>query len=200
MHEMRREFLNGRLLALCGPSGRLVPPRNMGAAAQADELAALGRTVSSIAPSVDYASWWTRFEDALLGGLSSRAWPTIADIRRTARDLQEAARASAARPTGGAEEAPHVYSLVEEWWLRFGAPGPGAMPRAHHARRLVDAGHASWGRLWRAGFPIPDSARPEAMSERDAEHESRLSEIRAMGHRLSGNEAGNSTQKVRTTE
>lgn len=188
----RKEFLDGRLFALCGPAGRLVPPRGMGEAAQKDELAALARAISGIAPSFGYESWWTRFEDVLLGGLNSRAWPAIADVRRAGRELQEAARAGAARPgLGAADENPQVYEMVEQWWLRFGAPGPGAMARARHAQRLVEAGHASWGRLWRAGFPIPDWARREAMAERDGDHERILGELLAMGAQLSGQRISN---------
>lgn len=182
----RKEFLDGRLFALCGPAGRLVPPRGMGETAQKDELAALARAISGVAPSFGYEAWWTRFEDALLGGLSSRAWPSMADLRRAGRELQEAARAGVARPgPGAADENPQVYEMVEQWWLRFGAPGPGAMACARHAQRLVEAGYASWGRLWRAGFPIPDWARREAMAERDVDHQRILEELRAMGEQLS---------------
>lgn len=185
---MRKEFLAARLLALCGPAGRLVPPRGMGPAAQADELAALGRAVSSAAPSAYYEAWWSRFEDALLGGLTSRAWPTLGEIRRAAREVQSADKAGAG-PTAGAEEPPYIYQYVEEWWRKFHAAGPGSLPKSGHAVRLVNAGLATWGQLWRVGFPIPDWARPAAMEERDPAHEAILADIRAMGERLRAQEA-----------
>lgn len=180
---MRKEFLDGRLFALCGPAGRLVAPQRMGQTAQADELAALGRAINGAAPSVGYEAWWPRFEDALLGGLASRAWPTLSEIRRAAREVQTTAKARAEQATA-ADEPPHIFQIVEEWWLKFRSAGPGSLPKQGHARRLVDAGQATWGQLWRAGFPIPDWARGQAMEERDPAHETILAGIREMGERL----------------
>lgn len=180
---MRKEFFDARLFALCGPAGRLVPPQRMGPAAQADELAALARAINSAAPSLGYEAWWPRFEDALLAGLSSRAWPTLGEVRRAAREVQAAAKARADE-AAGPDEPPHIYQMVEEWWLKFRASGPGSLPRQGHASRLVDAGHATWGQLWRAGFPIPDWARATAMAEPDPAHEAILADIRAVGERL----------------
>lgn len=179
---MRKAYLDARLFALCGPEGRLVPPQRMGKAAQADELAALRRAINGAAPLSGYEVWWPRFEDALLGGLSSRAWPTLGEIRRAVREMQAAAKARADQATAY-DEPPLAFQIVEEWWLKFRAAGPGSLPRPGHARRLVDAGHATWGQLWRAGFPIPDWARSRAMEEPDPAHETILADLREMSER-----------------
>ncbi|PJN96091.1 hypothetical protein CNY89_04610 [Amaricoccus sp. HAR-UPW-R2A-40] len=181
----RTDFLNSKILGLCGNDGRLVPPRGMGGQAQADELAALGRALDRLAPSSGYESWWSRFEDALLAAATTRAWPLIGDVERAAKSLREGdmRRASSPGTSSGIEPA-HIYGIVEEWWLRFRDAGPASLPNAGHAKRLVEAGHAAYGELWRKGFPIPDSAREQAKAEKAPDHEAVLAEIRKMGERL----------------
>lgn len=188
MTTIRVTFLNAKLFGLCGPDGRLVPPRGMGQQAQADELAALGRALDRLAPSTAYEAWWPRFEDALMSAATTRAWPLIGDVERAAksvRETEQASRAAASRSDPGLEPA-HIYAMVEEWWRKFRDAGPGSVPKAHHAHRLVAAGLATWGELWRKGFPIPDAMRETAKAERDPGHEAILADIRAMGDRLRG--------------
>ena len=189
---LRMTYLNGKLFSLCGPDGRLVPPLRMGQQAQADELAALGRALDRLAPASGYEAWWPRFEDALMGAATTRAWPLIGDVERAAKSLREVEKARLASPGSYApeNEPPHIYQIVEEWWLKFRDAGPGSVPRPHHAKRLVDAGHATWGELWRKGFPIPDYARDAAKTEKDPSHEAILADIRAMGERLRANASG----------
>ena len=179
----RTDFLDGKLLDLCGPTGRLRAPASYGERAQADELAALGRAVDRSAPTTGYEAWWSRFEDALLETLKTRAWPTVSEIARAAERIRgQQVAAAQADPLGN--EPAHLYEMVVEWWLKFRSAGPGSIPKDRHAQRLVNDGHATWGELRRAGFSIPAWAKERAKAERDPNHERILADIHAMGSHL----------------
>lgn len=187
MRNARSDFLEVKLLAMCGPNRMLVPPKGMGEAAQADTLALLGRALDGVAPTVGYEAWWSRFEIALLGGLTSRAWPAVADVVRAAKEVQVSSKEAAANASlMGAGEAPHIAQMVEDWWKQFRRPGPGSLPRHHHAKPMVDAGLATYGQLWRAGFPLPQWAVEIAKAEQDPDHAAISREIEDMAARLRG--------------
>lgn len=62
-------------------------PRNLhgNEKAQADEFAALVRSVNRLAPEENFQEWWPRLEDRLDAMLTTRAWPTVNEIRGAAK-------------------------------------------------------------------------------------------------------------------
>lgn len=179
--------LTDKLISLCGPGGRLSPPRQMQQAAQQDELASLGRAIERAAPQTgDLDAWWIEFEDALLEMATTRAWPTVHDISRAAAKVRDQRAQSAKAATSIADEPGHLYQMVLDWWRQFGDCGPGSVPKEHHAKRLVDDGEATWGQLRRAGFPIPFWAKDKAMSEPDPKHPQIMRDLEAMAARMRG--------------
>lgn len=138
--------------------------------AQAAELASLLRTIETMAPHEGWQSWYQRFEDALGRVQKNRIWPTAGEIEDAGRAAsQQQANDQLYRSTGGDPNAEpsYLYDMVAEWWLRFRDPGPGSVPKEHHAARLVQDGHATWGELFRVGFPIPKERYREAREARE---------------------------------
>lgn len=63
---------------------RLSPPRSISknAEAQGQEIAQVVQIIAKAAPSQNIAEWWQGFEMRLLEAHETRAWPTIAEIKR----------------------------------------------------------------------------------------------------------------------
>lgn len=182
----RTDYLDRQLDTLLGC---MSPPARMPADSQVAEMQALGRAVDRLAPASGYEAWWLRFEDAVRALATTRAWPTCSDLERAAAKLRDDATAKNAAAAAGGDEPAYIYDFVAEWWGKFRSAGPGSLPKEHHAKRLVDAGLASWGELRRRGFPIPLWARDMAMAERDPKHDEIMEDIRIMGDRLRANGA-----------
>jgi hypothetical protein len=116
----------------------------------------------------------------------SRSWPTI-------NTLLKALNVAIAPPVvvGFNDEAAakeRAYQFVKEWWIKHGDTMP-RLARMEHAQRLVSDGVATWGKLHRKCFPLPDWAYDLWMNEPDPNHEALLADIRALGEQLRANRA-----------
>lgn len=134
----------------------------------------------------DFAAASDRVSAELRRTHTARTWPTIAQLVKA---ISVAARPPQADATSGIEPD-FIFAMVLDWWVQFRGPFP-SLARWTHAARIVAAGHATWGQLWRAGFPIPFDRIEDAKAERDPDHERILADIRAMGDRLRGSGVSN---------
>lgn len=105
---------------------------------------------------------------------TSRRWPTIA-LMLKALSAAQGVRLEAAKKGG---EHPGVYDLVVDWWKEYRSPLPST---AHdgHAERMVADRVATWGELFRAGFPIAKNRVEQAKAEFDPRHAEILAGIMA---------------------
>lgn len=71
---------------------RLNPPRALTGQAQAikDEATFLAKCINRVAPSRDLTTWFDEFENAVLGNLETRTWPTAKELSKAARQIQKA--------------------------------------------------------------------------------------------------------------
>ena len=177
---IRRQTLDRNLDRLLS---RMVPPRGLGDQAQQDETAALSRALDRMAPGGGYEAWWERFEDALLGIMTTRAWPTVGEVTKAGKSIGFGG--SDQRASG---EPPQLYDWIREWWLRHHDCPRHLKPQEHHSRRLVADRLATWGELWRRGFPVPRELVRAAKEEPDPKHQGIMEDLQAMGRRIRGEE------------
>lgn len=71
---------------------RLNPPRALTGQAQAikDEAKFLAKCINRVAPTRELTTWFDEFEDAVLGNLETRTWPTAKELSKAARQIQKA--------------------------------------------------------------------------------------------------------------
>lgn len=83
MREQQINTMTTKLLA------RLNPPRAISSNAEGIKAEAelLCKTISKMAPSREYQQWFDLFEEAVLGNLETRTWPTIKELKRAAKEI-----------------------------------------------------------------------------------------------------------------
>ena len=71
---------------------RLNPPRALTGQAQAikDEATFLSKCISKVAPSYNLTDWFEEFEEAVLGNLETRTWPTAKELSKAAQQIRKA--------------------------------------------------------------------------------------------------------------
>lgn len=71
---------------------RLNPPRALTGQAQAikDEATFLSKCISKVAPSYNLTDWFGEFEEAVLGNLETRTWPTAKELSKAAQQIRKA--------------------------------------------------------------------------------------------------------------
>lgn len=71
---------------------RLNPPRALTGQAQAikDEATFLAKCINRVAPSQGLTEWFENFEEAVLGNLETRTWPTAKELSKAAQQIQKA--------------------------------------------------------------------------------------------------------------
>ena len=85
---MREEQLQELTLKLLS---RLNPPRAIIGQAKAikDEASFLSKCISRHAPSRGLTDWFEEFEEAVLGNLETRTWPTAKELSKAAREIRK---------------------------------------------------------------------------------------------------------------
>ena len=85
---MREEQLQELTLKLLS---RLNPPRAIIGQAKAikDEASFLSKCISRHAPSQGLTDWFEEFEEAVLGNLETRTWPTAKELSKAAREIRK---------------------------------------------------------------------------------------------------------------
>ena len=83
---------------------RLNPPRALTGQAQAikDEATFLAKCINRVAPTQGLTEWFDNFEEAVLGNLETRTWPTAKELSKAAQQIQKA-RPQFANHTGESE-------------------------------------------------------------------------------------------------
>jgi len=86
---MRDEQLQELTLKLLS---RLNPPRAIIGQAKAikDEASFLSKCISRHAPSRGLTDWFEEFEEAVLGNLETRTWPTAKELSKAAQQIRKA--------------------------------------------------------------------------------------------------------------
>ena len=71
---------------------RLNPPRALTGQAQAikDEATFLAKCINKVAPSQGLTDWFNDFEEAVLGNLETRTWPTAKELSKAAQQIRKA--------------------------------------------------------------------------------------------------------------
>ncbi len=71
---------------------RLNPPRALTGQAQAikDEATFLSKCINKVAPSYNLTDWFEEFEEAVLGNLETRTWPTAKELSKAAQQIRKA--------------------------------------------------------------------------------------------------------------
>ena len=71
---------------------RLNPPRALTGQAQAikDEATFLAKCINRVAPGQGLTEWFENFEEAVLGNLETRTWPTAKELSKAASQIQKA--------------------------------------------------------------------------------------------------------------
>ena len=111
---------------LSGLLGRLSPPRNIAnnPAAIAEEIGALAKSVSRLAPNHGYREWFIAFSDALASRMKTRAYPIVSELEAAARDIAH----QSGNVSSGAESA-DFYELkaverMADWFGKFRSQMP----------------------------------------------------------------------------
>jgi hypothetical protein len=83
MREQDINILTNKMLA------RLNAPRAVAGNPEAmkDEALFLCKTINNLAPSKNYKEWFNDFEEAVLGNLETRTWPTIKELKKAAKQI-----------------------------------------------------------------------------------------------------------------
>ena len=70
---------------------RLNPPRALTGQAQAikDEATFLSKCINKVAPSQNLTDWFEEFEEAVLGNLETRTWPTAKELSKAAQQIRK---------------------------------------------------------------------------------------------------------------
>ena len=108
---------------------------------------------------------------------TSRSWPTIAAMLKALSLAMEPPRAVVGGDDAEKQEA--LYGMVRDWWRQFGSPFP-SVAKDHHCERLVSEGHATWGQLHRAGFPMQERHKGLWFDEPDPAHPAMLEALEAL--------------------
>lgn len=114
---------------------RYSPPRSMAEneRAQQDEADALMRAVLSFAPQRGFQEWTGLALDALSEACQTRAWPTVADVRKALKGVRYV-------PEGFASSATFDPVAINANRMSRGEPVPERFLWGRWAQRMMDAG------------------------------------------------------------
>ena len=83
MREDQINTMTTKLLARLNPP-RAISSNPEGIKAEAELLC---KTINKMAPSREYQQWFDLFEEAVLSNLETRTWPTIKELKKSAKEI-----------------------------------------------------------------------------------------------------------------